>query len=425
MPGVGLSVTVPAVHTDTFLSGMYVVASGVGLFSVVSVTSSSITITNYGASGNASAGTVIAYQPSNPVIFCAVGTPGSQGAQGSQGSQGVQGSQGPQGDVLVPYTTTSAQFSVPEVGSDTVINVVGSYMFTAQCLIFVQDTGYFRVKSLSATQVMATAVVIFVSSGTIVDSGKKILVSSEQGATGPQGPQGVPGTAFSQHASTHMPYDSNGNVLSGVSDPLNARQLGASPLPFGRNVSQATTTYYVTLADWGKVIKIDTTSNSSEVVMPLASSVPDGFYVFVVKTDATANAVFINPANGSENTLAGESSLTLTFKHQILGLMKVDATGFTAVTPPDYSSRSTVRTLALNFGGIDPYSYKDISCTLTNAVVRSPVIVGPSPIAVLANVSYFAWVYSDNTVMVRCLNNGGSAINVPSADFTITALLYS
>lgn len=425
VPQVGSAVTIPAVHTDAFIPGLYVLASGVGLFAVSAVTSSSITLVNTGASGNMTAGSVIAYQASLPLTFCAAGTPGSQGPQGSQGVAGPQGSQGPQGDVLVPYTTTSAAFITPDIGGNVTINVVNSYMFTSGCLILVQDTGYFRVLALSSTQLSVVLTSALVDAGTSIDTGKKVIVTSEPGSTGPQGPQGVPGTAFAQHASTHMPYDTNGVSISGVSDPLNARQLGASPLPFGRNVSTATTSYYVTLSDWGKVIKMDASLNSCEVIMPKASTVPDGFYVFVVKTDSAANAIFINPVPDSGNTLAGESSLTLTFKHQVLGLMKVDATGYTAVTPPDYSSRSTVRTITLDFGDIDPYSYKDLPVVLTNSVVRSPVIVGPSPLAVINNVSYFAWVYTDGTVMVRCLNNGGSTVTIPSSDFTITALLYS
>lgn len=422
VPAVDASVTVAAAHVDAFITGMYVYVTDMGLYRVTATTASSITLLNLGGIDNATEGTIVPYQPSNPTIVCAAGTPGVAGSQGSVGPQGSQGSQGSQGAAMVPYTTTSATFTIPDVGGSITVPVEGTYMFTTSCVILVQDIGYLRITGIGSGTVVGTVMSLFVAANTIVNTGKKIIVSSEQGATGPQGPQGLSGNAFSVHADTHMAYDGSG-ALRGATDPINPKQLGASPLPFTKNVTS--TTYNVTLSDWGKIIKVDATANSSEVVLPKASTVPDGFYVFVAKTDAESNAVFVNPALSSGDTLAGESSLTLTFKHQIMGLMKIDASGYTAVTPPDYSSRSTTRKATLDFGTIDPQSYKDVNLILTGAVLRSPVVVGPSPAAMLPNISFCAYVYTAGTVMVRCLNNGGSTITIPEADYTVTALLYS
>lgn len=70
-----------------------------------------------------------------------------------------------------------------------------------------------------------------------------------------------------------------------------------------------TTTYTVTTADVGKLIKGDATSGAFSITLPAATSAGDGFEVTIQKIDATTNAVTVD-GDGTE-TINGAATLAL------------------------------------------------------------------------------------------------------------------
>jgi hypothetical protein len=68
---------------------------------------------------------------------------------------------------------------------------------------------------------------------------------------------------------------------------------------FPGSLAAKTTGYTVVLGDDSKVIPVDATSGPLTITLPANAGIHDGFYVLVIKTDSTSNAVTID-GNGSD-----------------------------------------------------------------------------------------------------------------------------
>lgn len=423
VPALNNSVSVLVDNADLFVPGMHAFVDGVGTFYVsqVSESNSTITLANYGYGLAADPGDVIVHVPASPKHLYSTG---GEGATGPQGYQGIQGPQGYQGKSILGYAVTTTDFVVPVTGNTVNVSVDTALIFISGIVVYVTGAGYFRINGITSNVLSLTVVRTSVS-GTTVAAGSHVVISGEVGPTGPQGVQGAQGVATEAHAGSHEAYNDDGtskNVGQAV-DPLSARKIGASPLPFTKDVSSEE--YHCTVSDCGKVIRVDASQYPVTVYMPRAQSIADGFYAFVAKVDSTANAVFVDAEADSGDTFSGEASLTLTYAQQLMGVMKLNASGYTTGIPPDYSNRSTTAAASLTFGNVSARSYKDVSVTVQGATVGAPVIVGMSPTTVLPGLSYFAWVSSNNSVTVRCSNISGDDATVPIGTFNLIVLLYT
>lgn len=79
-------------------------------------------------------------------------------------------------------------------------------------------------------------------------------------------------------------------------------------------------TYNVTKSDQGYQILGDASSGGVTVNLPNTSSVPEGFTVFVKKTDGTANTVVVD-GDGTE-TVNGQASITISSQWDGIGIQK-------------------------------------------------------------------------------------------------------
>jgi hypothetical protein len=86
--------------------------------------------------------------------------------------------------------------------------------------------------------------------------------------------------------------------------------------PYG--TASKTTGYTVVLADYGKLLLCDATSAAFTVTLPAAATAGAGFYVFVKKTDSTANAITID-GNAAE-TVDGSATVSLPTQYDFMRL---------------------------------------------------------------------------------------------------------
>lgn len=75
------------------------------------------------------------------------------------------------------------------------------------------------------------------------------------------------------------------------------------------SVAAQTSTVNVAAADQGKIYPVNATSGALTVNLPANAGIPDGFEVSVFKTDASANAVTIDP--NSSDTINGAATIAL------------------------------------------------------------------------------------------------------------------
>lgn len=80
-----------------------------------------------------------------------------------------------------------------------------------------------------------------------------------------------------------------------------------------------TTNYTVIESDFGRIIPCNATAAGFTVALGAAGTLGEGFKCTIVKTDATANAVVIDP-NGSE-TINGAATLSVTTQYQAVTFM--------------------------------------------------------------------------------------------------------
>jgi len=175
-PAIGSNVTV-VVGTTAWMAlnqGIYI--SGGGYYSVVTIGDlTHATVTNLGSSGNAGAGSSVASGGN----VTPAGTPGTAGQNA--------------------FTTTTASYAQPTVGSTVSVTVGSTAWMVQNQYVFINGGGTYTVASIASATVavlLSVAATGNVSSGTVVPTGSAVSPSGPagpQGATGPQGPAGSGG----------------------------------------------------------------------------------------------------------------------------------------------------------------------------------------------------------------------------------------
>jgi hypothetical protein len=129
-----------------------------------------------------------------------------------------------------------------------------------------------------------------------INSAIQALLTNSSGSS-------APGTTFAYQ----WWIDTTNNVLKQRNSANSAWITRGSSAAMG--VLAKTTTYTVTLTDFGKVIDASASGGAWTLTLPAAATAGDGFVIAVKKTDSSANAVTID-GDGSE-TIDGATTLTL------------------------------------------------------------------------------------------------------------------
>lgn len=88
----------------------------------------------------------------------------------------------------------------------------------------------------------------------------------------------------------------------------NVSPVRQNPVP-SVTTSSKSTDYTVLTTDKGFIILVDASSGAVTITLPAAATAADGFYVYVLKTDSSVNAVTID-GDGSE-TIDGATTILL------------------------------------------------------------------------------------------------------------------
>lgn len=104
------------------------------------------------------------------------------------------------------------------------------------------------------------------------------------------------------------PSDDTDPPTSAIRTWDNVSPVRANPVP-SITTSAKTANYTVLTTDKGFIILVDASSGAVTVTLPAAATAADGFYVYVLKTDSSTNAVTID-GDGAE-TIDGQTTLVL------------------------------------------------------------------------------------------------------------------
>ncbi|NIA67768.1 hypothetical protein HBA54_04120 [Pelagibius litoralis] len=110
-----------------------------------------------------------------------------------------------------------------------------------------------------------------------------------------------------------------------TADPVRAAE------PTSTTVISKSTTYTVTSADNGRLIKADATAGAFTITLPPAATAGNGFEVTVKKVDSSANAVTLD-ADGSE-TIDGGTDISLPNQHDAVQV-RSDGTAWQVIVQP-------------------------------------------------------------------------------------------
>lgn len=109
-------------------------------------------------------------------------------------------------------------------------------------------------------------------------------------------------------------------------DPVSP--IRANPVP-SITTTAKTTDYTVLTTDKGFIVLVDASSGAVTVTLPAAATAADGFYVYVMKTDSSANVVTID--GDSSETIDGQTTLILGNQYDAAMVVTNATTWFAAV----------------------------------------------------------------------------------------------
>ena len=104
------------------------------------------------------------------------------GLQGEKGDTGDTGATGPAG--VNAYSTISADFTEPAVNDAVNIFLTNASWVAEGIVIFVENSGYYRVNSVTGNTVNATFVVPGPVSGGVIAAGNMVVAAGERGPAG-------------------------------------------------------------------------------------------------------------------------------------------------------------------------------------------------------------------------------------------------
>jgi hypothetical protein len=174
-PAVNSTVSINVGTTAWMAAGQVIFVQGGGYYSVASITDlTDAVVTNLGYAGNATPGATVTSGSTVAV------TPGGLAGTGRDS-----------------FTTTTASFTQPAVGSSVTVLFASTAWMAQNQYVFISGGGTYSVASvLNATQAVLSSVAATgnVSSGTSVPSGSAVSPSGPAGPVGAAGPQGPAGS---------------------------------------------------------------------------------------------------------------------------------------------------------------------------------------------------------------------------------------
>lgn len=216
-PAINATVTIPVDTVGCFAVGEYVWLSTGGFYTVSDIDTEYNTLTllnaygppyNLGVGGDIPEGTKVLPSGAPP-------NTGPQGPQGNAGASGVAGPSGPSG--LNSFSTLSASFLQPAVGSSVTATVNSTLPYQAGQYVFIAGGGWYYVQAVNTPSVgNLTLENLFPHTPTetfmgnapgpddlyyaqaTVPSGQLVISSGVQGPTGAQGNQPVQFWTFNQ-----------------------------------------------------------------------------------------------------------------------------------------------------------------------------------------------------------------------------------
>lgn len=282
-PAISANVTINVGTTAWMAVGQGIFVVGGGYYTISSVSDlTHAVVTNLGGSSNPGAGSTIT----------------GSGTQ-NVGPAGVPGTVG-----INAYTTTTANFTTPVVGTSVTVIVANAFWASVGQVIFVQGAGYYQVASvLSSIQLSLTNLAGYgnTSSGATITAGATV---SPSGVIGPAGSAGPTGPAGRDGAYSTIYTGSSIQGNGGVS----------SPATLVADVAQGTNAY--------AVYKRDSSGNSVWAQIPV-----DGTTVTLVSGNLVSHAPLENLGAHIESPtaktytldLAASSAYTITSVKCILG----------------------------------------------------------------------------------------------------------
>ena len=233
-----------------------------------------------------------------------------------------------------------------------VISKAANYTVAAADLgsFFVLDStgGDFTLTLLSAITAGDGSVVIVQQVG----SGNKATVAT----TGGQTINGASTVALTRQYSAIVLTSDGANWTGVLTDD-----------PYG--VLAKTTTYTLTLADYGKMIDADASGGAWTLTLPTVASAGDGFYFHAKKTDSSANAVTID--GDSAETIDGATTALLSDQYEA-ATIRCDGSAWhieskrTVLATVAQSGAGTKTTVAVTPAGLFPAEADVASATTTN-----------------------------------------------------------
>ena len=201
VPNANSNVTISVINSDWMVIGQLIYIQDAGTYEVVSKSdSTSAVVKNKGNQGNAATSTVIS-------TGRAIAPTGATGATGTSG-----------------YTTTSAQFTVPNINSTVVVNVIDSGWISVNLIVYVETAGYYKVTNKAGLQITLenlgetgnASPTTVISSGVVISSGGVKGATGNTGATGATGATGSTGSPGQNAFTTTTASFSQPNVGNNV-----------------------------------------------------------------------------------------------------------------------------------------------------------------------------------------------------------------
>jgi hypothetical protein len=291
-----------------------------------------------------------------------------------------------------------------------VISKAANYTVAAADLgsFFVLDStgGDFTLTLLSAITAGDGSVVIVQQVG----SGNKATVAT----TGGQTINGASTVALTRQYSAIVLTSDGANWTGVLTDD-----------PYG--VLAKTTTYTLTLADYGKMIDADASGGAWTLTLPTVASAGDGFYFHAKKTDSSANAVTID--GDSAETIDGATTALLSDQYEA-ATIRCDGSAWhieskrTVLATVAQSGAGTKTTVAVTPAGLFPAEADVASATTTNigAATTSKVrVTGTTTITAFDTVAAGITRTGRFAAALTLTHNGTSLILPGGANITTAA----
>jgi hypothetical protein len=194
---------------------------------------------------------------------------------------------------------------------------------------------------------------------------------------------------------------------------------GPGPSPGGLQYVDVNLDYTVQAGDNGFMLRVNASQGELEILLPEASSMPDGFYILITKVDTSLNPVQVRPADASD-TLAGYARLTISAFQQMMGFAKLNNDGYSSVVPSDPAIRFRETDQQVDFSTAVA-NVEDRVINLLGVEAGDRIALAVPNDAMVPGQIYVAWVSALDTITIRAINLLGIAA-APVASFGVTVI---